>query len=88
MKTIHRIYYEDSKDMTSIEDESVDLMITSPPYPMIEMWDVIFSQQNPSIKNALENQDGNLAFDLMHKELDKVWKEVARVTRSWRDCLC
>lgn len=79
MKTTHRIYYEDSKDMNKIEDESVDLMITSPPYPMIEMWDDIFSQQNPSIKDALENQDGNLAFDLMHKELDKVWKEVARV---------
>jgi DNA modification methylase len=79
MKTTHRICYEDSKDMNKIEDESVDLMITSPPYPMIEMWDEIFSLQNPSIKVALENQDGNLAFDLMHKELDKVWKEVARV---------
>ena len=27
--------------MSEIEDESVALMITSPPYPMIEMWDGI-----------------------------------------------
>ncbi|WP_429997456.1 hypothetical protein, partial [Mycoplasmopsis bovis] len=26
-----------------IDDESVDLVITSPPYPMIKMWDEIFS---------------------------------------------
>ncbi|SVE09491.1 uncharacterized protein METZ01_LOCUS462345, partial [marine metagenome] len=27
----------------AIEDESVDLIVTSPPYPMVEMWDTIFS---------------------------------------------
>ena len=79
MKTKHQIYFEDSKDMNKIEDDSVQLMVTSPPYPMIEMWDEVFSQQNPSIKKALENLDGNGAFDLMHKELDKVWKEATRV---------
>ncbi len=79
MKTTHRIYYNDSKNMKELNDESVHLMLTSPPYPMIEMWDEVFSSQNKSIKDALENQDGNLAYDLMHKELDKVWKEVARV---------
>ncbi|GAB4458563.1 MAG: site-specific DNA-methyltransferase [Armatimonadaceae bacterium] len=28
---------------------------------------------------ALDSKQGNLAYDLMHKELDKVWAEVARV---------
>ena len=79
MKTIHTIYYDDSKRMTALSDDSVELMITSPPYPMIEMWDDIFSKQNGDIKNALDNQDGNLAFNLMHEELDKVWEEVSRV---------
>ena len=63
-------------------DASVDLMVTSPPYPMIEMWDGIFSQQNSDIKDALEQKEGNMAFELMHQELDKVWAEVYRVLKK------
>ena len=54
-------------------------MVTSPPYPMIEMWDEIFSKQNPTIGEALKDENGNKSFELMNKELDKVWKEVFRV---------
>jgi DNA modification methylase len=49
---------------------------------MIEMWDKIFSKQNPAIGEALENKDGKTAFELMNKELDKVWKEVYRVLKD------
>jgi len=49
---------------------------------MIEMWDKIFSKQNPAIGEALTKEDGNKAFDLMNRELDKVWKEVHRVLRE------
>ncbi|MHA1727147.1 MAG: DNA-methyltransferase [Promethearchaeota archaeon] len=65
--------------MSEIEDESIELMITSPPYPMIEMWDDIFSLQNEDIKKALEKGEGSIAFEKMNGELDKVWKEVYRV---------
>ncbi|MEG2550569.1 MAG: site-specific DNA-methyltransferase [Erysipelotrichaceae bacterium] len=65
--------------MDSIENNSVELVVTSPPYPMIEMWDDIMSTQNPNIRNAINANNGNLAFELMHKELDKVWNEVFRV---------
>ena len=65
-------------DMTNISDGSVGLVVTSPPYPMIEMWDDIFSRQNENITGAL-NSDPLRAFELMHSELDKVWKEVTRV---------
>ncbi len=68
--------------MNQIEDESVDLMITSPPYPMIEMWDEIFSKQNSEIEEALKKEDGNQAFELMNEELDKVWNEVHRVLKQ------
>jgi len=68
--------------MEYIKDKSIDLMVTSPPYPMIEMWDEIFSEQNPEIKTALANKHGNRAFELMHKELDKVWNEVFRVLKN------
>jgi hypothetical protein len=45
-------------------------------YPMIEKWDDTFSKQNPAIRDALKEEDGKTAFELMNKELDKVWKEV------------
>lgn len=79
MQTTHKIYYNASQQMSEIEDESVALMITSPPYPMIEMWDGTFSSQNQEIKKALENGEGLIAFEKMNEELDKVWKEVYRV---------
>ena len=72
MKTIHKIAFGNANNMKEIEDCSIDLMITSPPYPMIEMWDEIFTKQNLSIGEALANKDGNQAFELMNKELDKV----------------
>jgi DNA modification methylase len=84
MKTIHKILFGNSIKMDKISDCSVDLMITSPPYPMIEMWDEIFSRQNPAIGEALRSKDGNRAFELMNKELDRVWKEVYRVLKDGR----
>jgi modification methylase len=82
LKTSHQIFFKNAADLHELADESVDLMVTSPPYPLIEMWDEIFSQQNFSIKNALAQKDGNTAFELMHKELDKVWTKVYRVLRK------
>jgi DNA modification methylase len=81
MKTTHKIVYGDSREMKDIKYNSIDLMITYPPYPMIEMWDEIFSKQNPDVSKAIKEHNGNLAFELMHKELDKVWKEVYRVLK-------
>jgi len=49
---------------------------------MIEMWDEIFSKQKPSIGKALRRKDGNQAFELMNRELDRVWKEVYRVLKD------
>jgi DNA modification methylase len=82
MKTVHQILFKNSSDMEDIEDNSIDLMVTSPPYPMIEMWDDIFSKQNSTIGKALAKENGKIAFELMHRELDKVWKEVYRVLKD------
>ena len=68
--------------MGNIANESVDLIVTSPPYPMIEMWDDLFILQNPQIKEALASQNGTLAFNLMHEELSKVWSECYRVLKK------
>ncbi len=82
IETKHRIVLSDSRRMNRIKDESIDLVVTSPPYPMIRMWDGLFSSISPDAKNALENNDGNGAFEAMHIELDKVWHELHRVLKE------
>ena len=79
LTTTHRIYIDTATKMRAIESNSVALVVTSPPYPMIEMWDEIMGQQNPDIQNAISNNKGALAFELMHSILDNVWAEVSRV---------
>ena len=37
----HTIYFNAAQNMSQIKDKSVDLVVTSPPYPMIKMWDDI-----------------------------------------------
>ncbi len=82
MKTIHSIYFEDSSNMSQIDSQNIDLVITSPPYPIIDIWNKQFSEVNPEIKKALNENNGVLSFELMHKELDKVWREIYRVLRN------
>lgn len=77
--TTHKIVISAAQTMHQIKDNSIELVVTSPPYPMIEMWDEIMSEQNSEIKKALGKCNGSLAFELMHVELDKIWAEVERV---------
>jgi DNA modification methylase len=81
VRTEHRILFTDSRDLRSVQDNSVDLVVTSPPYPMIEMWDSTFSGLNPLIADTLDANDGPSAFELMHRELDKVWEHCHRILR-------
>jgi DNA modification methylase len=82
MITTHKFIFKDSKNMEELANESIDLVVTSPPYPMIEMWDQIFASQNEKIKRALKEKDGPSAFELMHQELDMVWDELYRVLKE------
>jgi DNA modification methylase len=79
MKTAHKIYFDNSKDMGAIPAGTAHLVVTSPPYPMIKMWDDMFSDKNRNIAKALDKTDGLLAFELMHRQLDPVWKEIYRI---------
>jgi modification methylase len=81
METNHKIIFENAIDMKTVSSESVDLMVTSPPYPMIEMWDEMFTRQNASVKHNLEKGDGPAVFELMHRVLDPVWAEAYRVLK-------
>ena len=80
-ETTHRIYFEAAQNMRRLDDATVDLVVTSPPYPMIEMWDSVFSDQSPAVADALA-RDPARAFELMHQELDKVWKECFRLLKD------
>ena len=78
--TTHKLIIGAAQQMTAIDDDSVNLVVTSPPYPMIEMWDESFTLQNNKISTVLQCAP-NSAFELMHQELDMVWKECFRVIK-------
>jgi DNA modification methylase len=80
--TKHTIHFKNANDLSDLKDQSISLVVTSPPYPMIEMWDHSFASQNPEIGEALKNDDSKYAFELMHRVLDKVWKECYRVLQK------
>lgn len=65
--------------MTDLDDQSVHLVVTSPPYPMIAMWDDQLSHEDTAIQRALGAARGPEAFEAMHGLLDRVWKECFRV---------
>ena len=81
METHHKLFFSDSRKMSKVKNESVNLIVTSPAYPMIEMWDTLYNDLNPKIGQALALNQGKKAFEWMHKELDKTWKEALRVLK-------
>ena len=70
MYSKHIFYNEDSSKM-NLEDCSIPLIVTSPPYPMIAMWD-------ESLGGDLES-DPYGAMNNQHQKLNMVWEECARV---------
>ena len=78
----HAIFFHSSQNMSEIANETIDLVVTSPPYPMIEMWDDIMSRQNKEIEIALKANNPQKAFKLMHNEIKKVWAECYRVLKN------
>ena len=81
MITEHREHLGDARSLDFLADNSIDLVVTSPPYPMIEMWDGVFGALSPAAAEALAGQDGPRAFEAMHLELDRVWAELYRALR-------
>jgi DNA modification methylase len=82
MQTDHRLRIADARDLSWIDNDSIDLVVTSPPYPMIEMWDELFLRLEPNIREAMAGGDGQACFQAMHALLDPVWRELYRVLRA------
>ena len=85
-QTQHKIIIGNSQKMSEIPDANIHLMVTSPPYPMIQMWDKQFSEADPKIaalwqvleKNPQEETVAQI-YNAMHENLAKVWAETFRV---------
>ncbi|MCG8637698.1 MAG: site-specific DNA-methyltransferase, partial [Desulfobacterales bacterium] len=81
METAHHPILADCRVMDNLPDKSIDLVVTSPPYPMIQMWDTIFSKFNSAVATHLKKGDGMAAFEAMHRVMDPVWEECFRVLK-------
>src|SRR6058998_1787132 len=67
MTADYRVIIGDSRRMRELADNSVHLVVTSPPYPMVSIWDDFFRDESAQ------------SYDQMHDCLNKTWKEVKRV---------
>jgi DNA modification methylase len=86
MLTEHKIILGNSEKMPELADSSIQLVITSPPYPMIKMWDDHFGRINPQIaqlwqalKANGEEENVKQIYETMHLNLARVWHEAYRV---------
>ena len=80
--TFSKVLNISSQNLSVLPSECIDLIVTSPPYPMIEMWDSCFSSQSLDVKLALKEKQWNAAFENMHVVLDLVWKECDRILKK------
>jgi len=81
MLTHHHLIIADARCMSHLSADSVELVVTSPPYPMIRMWDELFASLDPDIGAALTAGAAAAAFARMHALLDPVWDELYRVLK-------
>jgi DNA modification methylase len=67
-RTVHRLHLGDARDLSWLADESVHLVVTSPPYWTLKQYEHSQAQMG-------DIQD----YEAFLHELDKVWLECARV---------
>jgi site-specific DNA-methyltransferase (adenine-specific) len=66
--TVHRLINGDARDLTYLDDASVHLVVTSPPY-----WNLKRYNDNPDQLGHIQDYEAFLS------ELEKVWRHVFRV---------
>lgn len=77
-RTTHRLKTADSRDLSFIPDNSVDLVVTSPPYWTLKDYEVGQKGQLGDIED----------YEQFLRELDKVWKECVRVLKMGGRICC
>jgi DNA modification methylase len=68
LSTFHRLINGDARDLSFLDDESVHLVVTSPPY-----WNLKRYNENPDQLGHIQDYEGFL------NELEKVWRHAFRV---------
>jgi modification methylase len=77
-----QVHCHDARTLTTVvAANSVHLVVTSPPYPMVAMWDELFRTLCPDIPppDQWKTDDALRVWEHMHGELDKVWDGLACV---------
>ncbi|MEZ6197221.1 MAG: site-specific DNA-methyltransferase [Planctomycetota bacterium] len=74
----HRAVFADARALADEPPASAALVLTSPPYPMVALWDDLFAALDPGVAAALRDEDGDLAFDRMHRALAPIWAAAHR----------
>lgn len=78
MESEHIFHIGSAEHCKELSDKSVHLVVTSPPYPMIDMWEDSFKVQGIDVNSS--NPDSiDYTFNAMHDILDSAWKEMYRV---------
>jgi len=67
-KTVHRLVEGDARDLGFIQDESIHLVVTSPPYWILKRY-----RENPRQMGHIED------YEEFVEELSKVWKHCYRI---------
>jgi len=67
-KTYHRLIHGDARDLSFLDDESIHLVVTSPPY-----WNLKRYNENPDQLGHVND------YEVFLGELEKIWREVFRV---------
>ncbi len=73
-ETIHKFIESDSRKIKELKANSIDLVVTSPPYPMVKMWDWMIEKESQDIANDDDYKE-------LSKILEGVWKEMYRVVK-------
>ncbi len=74
-ETIQKVFVKNSMEMDDLSDNSIHLMVTSPPYFDTKMYS----------REPIENDLGNIHnIDKWFEKIGKVWKEVYRVLQPGR----
>lgn len=66
--TVHKLINGDARDLSFLDNESVHLVVTSPPY-----WNLKRYKENPDQMGHIQD------YETFLRELEKVWKQVFRV---------
>ncbi|MBC7334635.1 MAG: site-specific DNA-methyltransferase [Actinobacteria bacterium] len=74
--TKHEVYCRDSRDLSFIKDNSIDLVVTSPPY-----WNKVkYCEEDPKMQDLGNIED----YEIFVREVLKVFRECYRVLKPGR----